>query len=104
MKNFLIEFDYEGRRYECFVQPLADQSEKLFIVNFKDTALIRRFNVKKMIFSANRTSDHINILNTLPVADDARFEKNICTALEQKISAEQSKPAGKTGWLRWLNL
>jgi hypothetical protein len=57
MKSFLIEFDYEGCRCECFVQKLICDKEELFLLSFKDASLIQRFKGKKLVLSAENKKD-----------------------------------------------
>lgn len=57
MKSFLIEFDYEGSRCECFVQKLICEKEELFLLSFKDASLIQRFKGKRLVLSAENRKD-----------------------------------------------
>jgi len=57
MKSFLIEFDYDGSPCECFVQKLVCDDEELFLLSFKDAALIQRFKGKKLLLSAENNED-----------------------------------------------
>jgi hypothetical protein len=57
MKSFLIQFDYEGSRCECFVQQLICDKEELFLLSFKDALLIERFKGKKFLLSADNEKD-----------------------------------------------
>jgi hypothetical protein len=51
MKTFLIKVNYEKCHYECYVQKLNSKSEPVYILNFRDTFLIRKFNGKKILLT-----------------------------------------------------
>jgi len=76
MKTFLIEFDYEKCHCECYVQKLSSRSEPVYILNFRDTFLIRKFNGKKILLTGKTAS-----AGTL---NDIIFEQSAWEAIEQK--------------------
>jgi hypothetical protein len=80
MKTFLIEFDYEKGHYECYVQKIKSKSEAVYILNFRDTFLIRKFNGKKMILPEKTTN---------PV--DIVFEENAWNAIVKKETERRVK-------------
>jgi hypothetical protein len=79
MKTFLIEFDYEECHCECYVQKLSSKSEPVYILNFRDTFLIRKFNAKKILLAGKTTNTN--------TPQDAVFEQNAWDAIMQKEKA-----------------
>jgi hypothetical protein len=59
MTTFMIEFDFERYHYECFVQKIKTRNENYYILNFKDSELIKRMQCKRMVLSQH-TSVAIN--------------------------------------------
>lgn len=74
MKTFLIEFDYKKCHFECYVQKLKSKTEDVYILNFKDTFLIRQFNGKKMVFSSKNRN----------AASNDIFQENVWEAIMKK--------------------
>ena len=79
MTTFLIEFDYEKCHYECYVQKLSSKSEPVYILNFRDTFLIRKFNGKKILLAGKTTNTD--------TPTDVVFEQSAWHAIEQKEKA-----------------
>jgi hypothetical protein len=86
MTTFLIEFDYEKCHYECYVQKLTGKSEPVYILNFRDTFLIRKFNGKKILL-AGKTG------NT-GTSTDVVFEQSAWEAIVQKEQSIGKKTIG----------
>jgi len=79
MKTFLIEFDYEKCHYECYVQKLSGKSESVYILNFRDTFLIRKFNGKKILLAGKTENASASM--------DVVFEQSAWAAIVQKEKA-----------------
>src|SRR3954463_5902672 len=85
MKKFLVELEYESRKYECFVQKLKCAHEDLYILHLKDTNLIRRFLGKKMVFYCPRTSvKDRNPAYQMGESRDSVFEDKAWNAIRHK--------------------
>ena len=54
MKAFTIMLEEGGRHFKCFVQKIDGKSEDIYIVNFTDSILIRKYCAKKTIFYIDR--------------------------------------------------
>jgi len=54
MRAFVLRLDRGEAKYECFVQQLTEKQEDIFIVNFKDSGLIRLFQASKILLYINR--------------------------------------------------
>jgi hypothetical protein len=74
METFSIEFDYEKKHYECFVQKIKSKTEDVYILNFKDSILIRQFKATKIVLSSTHTS----------TSNDVGFTENAWNAIIQK--------------------
>ena len=57
MQAFVLRLNRGERKYECFVQQIADKGEDIFIINFKDSCLIRLFRGSKVLFHLSRKAD-----------------------------------------------
>jgi hypothetical protein len=51
MQTFVIDFNYEKKQVECFVQKIHDGKEAIYILNFTDSFLIKRFNGKRLLLA-----------------------------------------------------
>jgi len=58
MQAFVMRLNKGERKYECFVQQIADKGDDIFIVNFKDSCLIRLFRGSKALFYLRRKPDN----------------------------------------------
>ena len=85
MRTFLIELEYESKRYECFVQKLVCFTEDLYILNLKDSGLIKKFMGKKMVFYSNRSLQGIiNRGCQVSYSRDSLFEERAWGAIWRK--------------------
>jgi len=57
MQAFVLRLNRGEARYECFVQQIKDKGEDIFIVNFKDSCLIRLFRASKVLFYLRRSKE-----------------------------------------------
>ncbi|HEY8968161.1 MAG TPA: hypothetical protein VIM64_03690 [Puia sp.] len=64
MKAFTILMEEGGRHFKCFVQKIDGKSEDIYIVNFTDSILIRKYCAKKTIFYIDRNERAEDKLNS----------------------------------------
>jgi hypothetical protein len=56
MKNFLVQFEYEGTLYECFVHKITQTGKPcIYIVDLGDSLLINKFNTKRLALCYDET-------------------------------------------------
>jgi hypothetical protein len=54
MNAFIMTFQRGEQNVECYVQHLKSREEDIFIVNFKDSELIRQFQGTKTVLHMGR--------------------------------------------------
>jgi hypothetical protein len=81
MQAFVLNLDKGGTRYECFVQQLAGEREDIFIVNFKDSSLIRLFHASKVLFYVSRTKADKG--NAMMRRKESRLEERLWHAIAE---------------------
>jgi hypothetical protein len=86
MKTFLIKVNYDKCHYECYVQKLNGGSEPVYILNFRDTFLIRKFNGKKILLTGKTEN--------AGTPNDEVFEQSAWEAIVQTEKTTAKKAIG----------
>lgn len=82
MKNFTVQVEYDGNRYECFVQKLKDRSENVYIINFCDNTLIKQYQGKRIVLcSSLNIRDNQNQVAAPAGKNLPSFEANLWKAI-----------------------
>lgn len=92
MKNFTIMVDFNGGRYECFVQQLKGAAEVVYIVNFCNSDLIRLCKGKRIVLCKSDKEYGRKSRHTQPGEQSAPalFEECVWNALNKQEETAQA--------------
>jgi hypothetical protein len=84
MQAFILRLDRGEIRYECYVQQIPGKREDIFIVNFKDSCLIRQFHASKLLFYITRDGELSGRKPGLQEGRESQLKEHLWNAIKER--------------------